>query len=536
MIQNPVLSGFNPDPSFLRVGDDYYIATSTFEWYPGVQIFHSKDLVNWDLVARPLNRAALLDLRGNPDSCGIWAPCLSHDGDKFYLVYTNVRRFVGKFNDGHNYITACDTIDGDWCDPWYVNSSGFDPSLFHDDDGKKYFMNVRWNHREAGTGCNPTHDSFDGILMQEWSPEAGLSGKVENIYCGTQHGLTEAPHMFKRNGYYYLTTAEGGTGYGHAVSLARSKSLWGPFEDHPNRHVLSTQDAPLTESLIQRTGHGQYVDTPDGQAYHTFLMGRPMQKRGSGRFFCPMGRETGIERCVWKDDWLYLEHGGLVPRATLSGLADVAPRAPSLHETQFEGTKLPIDFQWLRHPHPENLFRVDDGLYIKGRESFGSWFENALVARRQEHFQFTAETTVEFSPESYQQAAGLTYYYNRHKFYKLLICFEPDIGRCLRVVSCLGDFADNQLTWLGDTVPIPDGPVHMRAAVDRTDLQLSWRMEDGDWSDIGGILDATLISDEAGYGEDGSFTGGFVGMYAMDLTGQGREALFSRFLYAPYGS
>ena len=112
MIRNPVLPGFNPDPSFLRVGEDYYIATSTFEWYSGVQIFKSKDLVNWRLVARPLNTAALLDLRGTPDSCGVWAPCLSHDGEKFWLVYTDVKRLDGAFKDAHNYITASETIDG----------------------------------------------------------------------------------------------------------------------------------------------------------------------------------------------------------------------------------------------------------------------------------------------------------------------------------------------------------------------------------------------------------------------------------------
>jgi xylan 1,4-beta-xylosidase len=137
MIQNPVLPGFNPDSSFLRVGEDYYIATSTFEWYSGVQIFMSRDLVKWTLVARPLNTAALLDMRGNPGSCGVWAPCLSHDG---------------AFKDAHNYITACETIDGNWCDPWHVNSLGFDASLFHDADGRKWFLNLRWNHRGPGTG------------------------------------------------------------------------------------------------------------------------------------------------------------------------------------------------------------------------------------------------------------------------------------------------------------------------------------------------------------------------------------------------
>jgi xylan 1,4-beta-xylosidase len=134
MIRNPIRPGFNPDPSICRVGDDYYIATSTFEWFPGVQIHHSRDLVNWRLVRRPLDRASQLDLRGEPDSCGVWAPCLSYADGKFWLVYTDVKRFDGDFKDAHNHIVTAPTIQERWSDPIYVNSSGFDPSLFHDDD------------------------------------------------------------------------------------------------------------------------------------------------------------------------------------------------------------------------------------------------------------------------------------------------------------------------------------------------------------------------------------------------------------------
>lgn len=166
MIRNPILPGFNPDPSICRVGEDYYIATSTFEWYPGVQIHHSRDLVNWTLVRRPLERKSQLDMRGNPDSCGIWAPCLSHADGLFWLVYTDVKRLDGNFKDAHNYIVTSPTIEGDWSDPVYVNSSGFDPSLFHDDDGRKWFLNMQWNHRTESYGGAPKHPAFDGILLQ----------------------------------------------------------------------------------------------------------------------------------------------------------------------------------------------------------------------------------------------------------------------------------------------------------------------------------------------------------------------------------
>lgn len=524
MIQNPILPGFNPDPSFCRVGEDYYIATSTFEWYPGLQIHHSRDLVNWELVARPLNRKGLLDMRGNPDSCGIWAPCLSYADGTFWLVYTDVKRLDGAFKDAPNYITCCDTIDGDWSDPWYVNSSGFDPSLFHDDDGRKWFMNVQWNHRGPGTGCNPTHAAFDGILLQEWSPDRGLFGPLRNIYAGTSRGLTEAPHMFRRNGYYYLTTAEGGTGYAHAVSLARARSIWGPYEDHPDLHVICAEGS---DGPVQRTGHGQYVETHWGTHYHSFLMGRPLPGP-----FCPMGRETGIAEVVWRDDWLYLATGGMVPQVQVAAPVDVPPR-PDVAVRRKLGGALPPEFQWLRTPEPDRIFRAnDDALVLIGRESIGSWFEQALVARRQEHPTYVAETTVDFAPETYQQAAGLTTYYNRHKFHAALVTDEPGVGRVLTLMSCAGDWPGEALSFPMEPVSLSDGPVDLRVSVDGP-VQQFWYRQHDEWETLGPVLDASIISDEGGRGEHASFTGAFVGMVAFDLTGQAREARFSRFDYVP---
>ncbi len=462
MIENPVLRGFNADPSICRVGEDYYIATSTFEWYPGVQIHHSRDLVNWRLVARPLNCASQLDMRGNPDSCGVWAPCLSHADGKFWLVYTDVKRLDGAFKDAHNYIVTAETIDGEWSDPIYVTSSGFDPSLFHDDDGRKWFTNMRWNHRPIGSGLNPAHDRFDGIELQEWHSAHGLLGEVTTIYTGTALGLTEAPHLFKRNGWYYLTTAEGGTGYDHAVTMARSRKLNGPYETHPNQHLMTARFAP--GNPIQRVGHGQYVETPDGEAYHTYLCGRPVQ--GPHGLFCATGRETGLAKCVWAEDWLYLEGGGQVPPAILPGPAHL-PELPTSHDLT---TTLPPEFQWLRTPYPSRIFQMTgQALRLIGRESLGSWFEQALVARRQEDQAYHAETTVLADPPNWQRAAGLTTYYNRHKFHAALITHEPQIGRCARTISCIGDTTE-ALTFT-DPVPLPDGPITLSVKVDRATQQ-----------------------------------------------------------------
>ncbi|SLN27157.1 glycoside hydrolase family 43 protein [Roseisalinus antarcticus] len=527
MIENPVLRGFNPDPSFLRVGEDYYLATSTFEWFPGVQIFHSRDLVNWRLVARPLDRASLLDMRGNPDSCGIWAPCLSHDGERFWLVYTDVKRLDGSFKDAHNYITCCPEVDGEWQDPWFAGSHGFDPSLFHDDDGRKWFLVLQWNHRGPGTGANPAHSSFDGILLQEWSPEAGFVGEMTRIYDGSPKGMTEGPHLFKRNGYYYLTTAEGGTGYEHAVTHARSRDIRGPYETHPGRHLLC---AEASDGPIQRTGHGQYVETHWGDHYHSFLMGRPMPgPDGQGRF-CPMGRETGLEKVIWRDDWLWLDAEGTIARTAVPSLGPATVGADEAVEHDF-AAGLPAEFQWLRTPESERIFRTEDGaLVLIGRESIGSWFEQALVARRQEHFVHSAETGLAFDPTSYQQAAGLTTYYNRSKFHVCVLTHEPGVGRVLTVWSCPGDWPDGTLQSPGSPLSIADGPVELRVDVDHATQQFYWR-QGGAWQPIGPVLDASVISDEGGRGEHASFTGAFVGMFAMDLTGHGREARFDRFRY-----
>ena len=169
---------------------------------------------------------------------------------------------------------------------------------------------------------------------------------------------------------------------------------------------------------------------------------------------------------------------------------------------------------------------------LTGRESLGSWFEQALVARRQEDFSYEAETELTFTPASYQQAAGLTTYYNRHKVHALVLTDEPGIGRALTILSCPGDWPDAALSFPTPPVPVGEGPVDLRVAVDHARQQFSWR-QGGDWQPIGPMLDAAVISDEGGRGEHGSFTGAFVGMVAFDTSGMAAEATFRRFAYCP---
>ncbi len=526
-IENPILKGFNPDPSICRVGDDYYIATSTFEWYPGVQIHHSRDLVNWRLLSRPLDRAELLDMRGVPDSCGVWAPCLTHADGRFWLIYTKVNRFDGNFKDTHNYLTTCETIDGQWTAPVYLNSRGFDPSLFHDEGGRKWYLSMIWDHR-------PDRTFFGGIYLQEYSvAEQRLVGEGQNIFPGSELGFTEGPHLYRRDGYYYLLTAEGGTGYDHAMTMARSKSITGPYELDPIGHFVTSRDVP--ESPIQRCGHGDWVETQDGETYAVHLCSRPL---AADNRRSPMGRESAIEKVTWDESgWLRNVEGTTAPSLAVQAPGLPAHPWPANPERRdFDSAVLPTEFQWLRSPDPAYLFSLDARpgcLRLHGRESLGSLFHSSLVARRQQAFAFEAATRLEFEPEHFQQQAGLVCYYNSHKFHYLFVSRDEQHGRHLGIMSCPGDLSLDTLYPLqSKPVSLPDsGPVFLRAQVDRERLQFYWSNDGDDWAAVGEVLDYSLLCDEVGKGEGANFTGAFVGMCCQDIAGTGRHADFHWFEY-----
>lgn len=547
MIRNPILTGFNPDPSIVRVGDDFYIATSTFEWFPGVQIHHSRDLVQWRLLTRPLRRASQLNMLGNPDSCGIWAPCLTHADGLFWLIYTDVKRYgrttVGgasgaSLRDFHNYLVTSPSIEGDWSDPVYLNSSGFDPSLFHDDDGRKYLLNMLWDHR-------PGNNRFAGIVLQEYSvKELKLVGERSTIFKGTQLGFTEAPHLYKRNGWYYLLTAEGGTGWGHAVTMARSRKLTGPYELHPDTYILSSRHRPDAE--LQRAGHADLVETQNGETYMVYLCGRPLRNRGR----CTLGRETAVQKMTWgADDWLRTRDGKGVPtiETPAPSVEPAAPETGALREDiaapemgalryDFNEPQPPIDFQWLRTPWPEEIFSLTARpgyLRLFGRETIGSLFRQSLVARRQQSYCFSAATVLEFEPEHFQQMAGLVCYYNSAKFHYLYLSHDENVGKHLRVMSCLPD--STQTDAFTEPLAVPAGkPVHLRVEVDFERLNFGYRVEgvDNDWRWLPQQFDASILSDEATAPGLANFTGAFVGMTCQDLAGTAKSADFDFFEYS----
>lgn len=527
-IRNPILKGFNPDPNIVNVGHDYYIVTSTFEWFGGVQIHHSKDLIHWQLIGQALNTTTQLDMRGVPDSCGVWAPQLSYHQGTFYLVYTNVKSFDGPWKDTHNYYIKTNDITGEWSEATYLNSSGFDPSIFHDDDGKSYLLNMLVDHRD--------NKFFGGIVIQQLDLATGqLLGDIQYIFQGTTLGCTEGPHIFKRNDYYYLVTAEGGTGYEHCVSLARSKNIFGPYDVHPDNPILTANHKP--DNKLQKCGHGDFFQNIEGDWYLVFLTSRPLTERGR----CITGRETAIEQIIWQDnDWPYTKHGEKHPRTRIPLQNTVTvPMPPIPTHVDFSRQSLPINFQSLRIPIDDSWLhhdQINGQLTLIGKESLSSLHNQSFVARRIQAHNTVSTTCLTFKPDNFQQMAGLVCYYNTSHYYYLHIS-GGDFGdkttpRYLNIIcndkhDCYQAVQPIELHTVG--------PIYLKAEFNHAEIQFYYGFEKNDWLKIGPTLDGSILSDDyvqqSPQGYRPCFTGAFVGMACQDLSGQNKPAHFAFFNY-----
>lgn len=505
-VQNPILTGFNPDPSILRVGDDYYIATSTFEWFPGVQIHHSKNLKDWELICHPLDRVSQLDMLGVKPSGGIWAPCLTYDGELFYLIYTNVRDKEKAAEDLKNYLVTAKDIMGPWSEPVFLNASGFDPSLFHDDDGRKWLVNMYYDYRDSNT--------FSGIVMREYSvTEKRLIGEPKLITTGTRIGTTEGPHIYKRDGWYYLMLAEGGTGYTHAMTMLRSKNLEGPYEESPYNPVITSKGHE--ELALQKAGHASLMETRDKEWYIAHLCARPV---GAERT-CVLGRETALQKVEWtKDGWLRLANGRQTPEEFVE--VPDAPGAPVSRDMkeEFDKETWSIHLNTPRIPLGERASLTARPGYLRlyGDESLQSRHSQSLLARRQQAFYTEAVTKVDFHPETYQQLAGLTYYYDVISYYYCYITRDEEKGRVLNVMACV---LDKKFYPLGHGISIPEeGEVWLKLKTAKETAQFSYSLDGIVYQNIGPVLDATVLSDD--YYEKRNelrFTGAFMGICCQDF-------------------
>ena len=515
-IQNPILPGFHPDPSICRVGEDYYIVNSTFEWFPGVPVHHSRDLKHWRHIGHVLTRRGQLDLRGVADSAGVWAPSLSHADGRFWLVYTHILNTgIGRpFKDIRIYLTTAEHILGPWSEPLTLDAIGFDPSLFHDENGCKYLLNIEWDFRKD-------HYRFAGIVIQQFDPAAGkLIGPREKI-LQKDRILTEGPNLYQKDGWYYLMLAEGGTGWNHGISAARSRNLFGPYESDPEPAVLTTRHRD--DWWLQKAGHGELVETPHGEWFLAHLGSRPI-----GRRRCMLGRETNLQRVTWTDGWLRLASGGVLPEQTVPGPAGLAehswPSPPARGD--FDHADLDVSWNSLRVPADASWMSLIDRpgwLRLTGRDSLHSYFEQSLLAKRLRGFRATAETRLQFAPEHFTQMAGLVFYYDTRTHYYLRVTFLEGHGKVLGVV--LTD--DGAYDETGDIV-VDDWPeFHLRAVIDETTLQFHASRDGRDWLAVGPLLDATKVSDD--YGSGLHFTGAMIGICAQDLSGNRLTADFDHF-------
>lgn len=535
-ITNPILPGYNPDPSIVRVGDDYYIATSTFEWFPGVRIHHSRDLKNWELVSLPLTTTKHLDMTGEGDGAGIWAPCLSYHDGKFYLIFTDMKtEDSSAFRDCHNYLTTATDIRGPWSEPIFLNSSGFDPSLFHDDDGRKYFVNQLWDHRVG-------HHWAYGIVMQEFSEAEGkLIGKPQIIWKGSPVGMTEGPHLYKKDGYYYLMCAEGGTDYHHSEIMARSRDIWGPYEGDPEGAFLTAFYSPTNP--LQKCGHASLVETQNHEWYLAHLMGRPLEL-GRRPIFdlnlygcCPLGRETSLQKIEWVDGWPRVV-GGKQGALEVEGpnLPECPVKPTWLGRDDFDSPELNINYQWLRVPLSEKVATLKERLgflRLYGHESLASRYTQALVARRWQSFNFDAETAVEFNPDTFQQLAGLTCFYNHDNFTFIFVSWDEEKGRCIDVIG--RTIREYYAPLENNVIPVPEDvkTVYFKVEVRHDYYQYLYSFDGKNFTAIDYKFKAAHLSDDHVERNGGRafFTGAFVGITCIDMSGVHKSADFDYLSY-----
>ena len=543
-IQNPILRGFHPDPSIIRVGEDYYIATSTFEWWPGVRLHHSRDLKNWEQIEYPLSRLSQLDLRGVGASQGIWAPCLTYDQGTFYLVYTVVRSFYCNMYDTENYLVTSDNIHGPWSEPVALNNFGFDPSLFHDEDGRKYMVSMVTDHRVP--------KKYAGrLVLQEYDPEKkAMTGPVRDIYRGEKIFL-EGPHIYKRQGWYYLFAADTGTGEGHGQSVLRSRDIWGPYEmlkeNHGEQREENEAFSILTsrhyeDILLQKSGHGDLVETPGGEWYMVHLCGRAFadcNPADAGRFpnsrRYMMGRETAIQKILWREDgWPMLEAGGTTPQNEVPVPKEVSEEvlcrkeaASPLVRDDFEEKALSLDYQSLRIPMDEHYLSLSarpGWLRMYGRSGLSSRFSQTLIARRMREYCMEASACVEFEPEVFKQMAGLIFLYDCDNYLYLHISRDEDVGKCITLLKA----ENKKYEYLTDYIPVREKEaLYLKMETRNAITRFYYGYSEKDWQEIGPLINASFLSDEA-CGE-GWFTGAMIGICCQDMTGFGRYADFDWF-------
>jgi len=514
--RNPVIPGFHPDPSICRVGEDYYLAVSSFEFFPGVPLYHSKDLVNWELIGHALTCKSQLLLTGCGASGGIYAPTLRYHNGRFYMITTNMNSDAapGRY-PMLNFLVHTDDIYGEWSEPVAIAHIGIDPSLFWDDDGKCYYI---------GTHFLP--DGRQCIGQFEINPDTGEKlSETKNIWFGSGGKCPEGPHMYKIGGTYYLMIAEGGTEWGHMETIARGDTVWGPFEGCPHNPIVSNRD--MTVSVLETMqpgyqelgciGHADLVEDPNGHWWLVMLGVRPTRWQ-----LHHLGRETMLAPVEWVDGWPVVNGGKPItsvmegPDAPFVQLDDhgFAIQNSFLFAEDFtKESSLPVRWAYVRNPEAGN-YRLESGLVLTaGGDTLDSIGSPTFVAVRQQAFKTAAQTVLNFDPKEAGEAAGITVYHSNEHHYDLTVTCRDS-----RRVAVLCRRAADLCAQSAPVVLPEQGPVTLRIEADK--LHYEFFANDtkvGEGS-------TQLMSSEAMAGD---FTGCFFGLFCQGVPGA--EAKFDSF-------
>jgi alpha-N-arabinofuranosidase len=517
--RNPIIPGFNPDPSVCRVGDDYYLVVSTFEYFPGVPIFHSKDLVHWRQIGHVLDRPSQLDLDGTPCSKGIYAATIRHHEGIFYMITTFVESVTGA---RRNFYVTAEDPSGPWSDPvWLPEAPGIDSSLFFDDDGKAYIMA---NRQPPGGQQYPKHME---IYLQELDLASGkLVGEKYSLWDGALKFIhaQEGPHLYKVDGWYILLIAEGGTGHTHSITVARSQNLTGPYEGCKSNPILTHRHLGKRHP-ISNVGHGDLVETQNGDWWMVCLGSRPY-----GGNYRNLGRESFLVPVEWEDGWPVVNAG--------KGMVELEMEAPNLPQTRFslepacdhfDRNRLAYTWMFIRTPRGDfwSLEERPGHLRLQLKpETLMEEANPAFVGRRQEHMSFAARTSLEFQPQTELEAAGVVLLQNMEYQYRM----EVTLAEGKKSVRLIRRTAGTDEVLALQPLQEPHSRIYLKVEAVGQSYSFHYATRSEEWQPLVEDADGTLLSSDVA----GGFTGSVMGLYASSHgTGSSNYADFDYFEYLP---
>lgn len=490
---NPILTGFFPDPSIVKVDEDYYMVNSTFQYFPGIIISHSKDLVNWQQIGHALERNEYLDLTDAENSLGVWAPDISYHDGWFYIFYPFMKKNMetGVFSV-KNFMIKSQKPEGPYSEPSLINESGIDPSHFIDDDGSHYMA----------------FDPGFNIIKLNNDCTKAIGDPIE-IWKGTQSTIyAEGPHIFKKDGYYHLILAEGGTGLEHRITHARSKNLLGPYESSPYNPVLIQKNP---KSRIQKSGHGKLVKTQNNEWWAVYLCGRPNVSE-----HCTLGRETCLDPVQWTDDgWFVVnEHKGPSEVQKIPNL-DKFVFDQQLSD-DFDSSTLGKQWQFVRNPDNNNWSLSERAGHLRiwtGDIGIHNIKSKNLLVQRERHHNYSAVVKIEFYPEKNNEQAGIVCYYDTTCFIKL--CLFYDNGLKIKLI----ENRTNKIKQIS-SIECEQNSIYFKVNVDKQKREFLYSYDNVNWQSAGIVDDCRFLSDEGTF--DAPFTGTMIGMYSVN-GGSGRR-------------